>query len=691
MSKILLNQEISVVYRPNEDKWFLSGYLGNNFGAALKNLKVYDELDAVTYESNLNIAKTLTFDDKWFYIVYTILEYLKDNCMSRKGLVGSRINLRGIKGAISDLEKERAKIKEYRTHYNFDKDRLKVFTYKPLEYQDNLFNNYVSFKKKTGYRGTLIDAATGTGKTYMGLCLAELLDNKLTIIICPNPTVDKVWGDSISKELFKQPREYFDIRKKESYKNQKYIVANYEAIDKIKYILSKLDNTSITFIIDESHNFADTKSKRTNELLELINTTNSNDVILLSGTPIKAYTSEMINILRLLDGRIDSKNDVKILEMIFKSPKAIFKDMLPKLYQESSFKIEKKEIELEPITKIYLDIELNNGSEYTLSNILKKFRNMYEKRLKEILESLDKYEEIFNLGLSQVKNQALAKAYIKQVEIIKDLVKFGEHMKYPDTLAEAKKMERMLIVEMKPEIRKIWLEAAVCIKYPKLKVIGECLAKVVGQARIDCHRDIAKELNYIDIINSSEKDTIIFSNYVEVCEQVMKSTKELGYKPIGVYGENVKNLNKSVEQFKNNENINPLVTTYKSLSTGVPLTNANIIILIDLPFRMYTYNQAVSRAWRLGQDSPVIVYIPNLKTGEEPNINQRNFDIITYFKKEVENITGLLMDVDITESKIAMTANFEEFKEPLISIDNKTLEIKQNKNTLSGFYLSYLN
>ena len=113
--------------------------------------------------------------------------------------------------------------------------------------------------------------------------------------------------------------------------------------------------------------------------------------------------------------------------------------------------------------------------------------------------------------------------------------------------------------------------------------------------------------------------------------------------------------------FVNKKDINPLVTTFKSLSTGVPLVIANVIIVLDLPFRMYVYEQAIARAWRLGQDQQVYVYIPKLDTGEAPNINSRNIDIIQFFKEEVENITGQKMSISLDATVGPSTEDFKEF------------------------------
>jgi hypothetical protein len=62
---------------------------------------------------------------------------------------------------------------------------------------------------------------------------------------------------------------------------------------------------------------------------------------------------------------------------------------------------------------------------------------------------------------------------------------------------------------------------------------------------------------------------------------------------------------------------------------------------------MYTYEQTIARLWRLGQKLQVYIYIARLNTGNVKNINDRNVDIIDFFKKEVEAITGYASEIDI--------------------------------------------
>ena len=96
-----------------------------------------------------------------------------------------------------------------------------------------------------------------------------------------------------------------------------------------------------------------------------------------------------------------------------------------------------------------------------------------------------------------------------------------------------------------------------------------------------------------------------------------------------------------------------MIATYKSLSTGVPLTAANIIILLDLPFRMYILDQALARAWRIGQDKDVLALIIKLDSGKVFNITDRDHFIINLSEYNVELITGNKIPYNIPKQTLA--------------------------------------
>lgn len=107
-----------------------------------------------------------------------------------------------------------------------------------------------------------------------------------------------------------------------------------------------------------------------------------------------------------------------------------------------------------------------------------------------------------------------------------------------------------------------------------------------------------------------------------------------------MFAETNNNLPQIVKRFDEDENINPLIATYQSLSTAVPLIMANTLILLNAPFRIHEKEQTVARANRLGQDKTVQVYNVFLDTNGEPNISTRSLDIMEWSKEQVNVIMG---------------------------------------------------
>src|SRR5690606_11690956 len=145
------------------------------------------------------------------------------------------------------------------------------------------------------------------------------------------------------------------------------------------------------------------------------------------------------------------------------------------------------------------------------------------------------------------------------------------------------------------------------VKYVNLKIMGEALGGVLGKARSQCPVDMAKHIDIGEIVDNAEKKTLIFTSLVEVVETLRDKVIADGYTPAVVYGSTNKDLPKILSTFYKNEDVNPLIATYQSLSTAVPLTAANTIVLINQPFRSAIREQTIARAARLGQDKDVHV------------------------------------------------------------------------------------
>lgn len=527
-----------------------------------------------------------------------------------------------------------------------------------------------------------------THNTATSLFIMEGLHNEIdkVIIMCPLPTVDRVWRSTIAGEpgarSFKEPSSIYVIKDGKPYNNEKYIVCHFEGLEKLQSILDKISGSRVGIIIDESHYLAEAKSKRTKEALDILDKTKSENVLLLSGTPIKSGYRELSTIFKFLDKDFEGNVEDKYYTL-YRSPTEWLSEVLKERYNGYTTVVKKDSIETTELQTVNLKIKLpkEEMEQFYLSNIKIRLKQFVIERMDEIKSNMDYWIDSYTKLRDKARNSNPSidekefKLYMSNIETIKKTnpTQFGF---IKDVLAYCNQFEKTkLMPYLTSEETKLFAEAKTIYKYPVLKVQGEALANIIGKARIDCHAMMAEYLQYDKILEATDKKTIIFSNYIEVCDRVMDTVKKGNYEPIGIYGETTKNLTQLVQQFTKNPKPNPLVTTYKSLSTGVPLIVADTIICIDMPFRMYVYEQAIGRAWRLGQDSNVTVFILELDT-EEPNINSRNIDIITFFKEEVEKITGVPASIDISsESYIPNDISNESLNSDYNSNDITSLDI----------------
>lgn len=547
---------------------------------------------------------------------------------------------------------------------DIDKDHIaKTFEFNILEHQEKIIKNYIECKYIFGYRGMLVHAGIGSGKTASALFLMEGLHKtvKKVIILCPLPTVYNVWDKTLSGAPgtgFREPQTRWVVKDGKPYNGEKYIVCHFDALDKLESIVKDLPKGEVGIVVDESHNLADGKSKRTDLALKLCRALDPSDILLLSGTPLKSGFKELATIFKFLDKSFDDFTEDRYYRL-YRSPSNWLAGVLKERYNGYTVVVEKSVLKLEPVVTNYIKLDLPKEKikPYLLSEIRKDLSEFIQKRLKEIKDNMDKYIDQYNTLLDKgfnanpKKDLSALRTYKSYIEVIKKTNPFHFYT-IKDMLVYCNKFEKSEVAAyLNKEERDIFLEVKTIYKYPILKVQGEGLANVVGKARIDCHAMMAKELDFPSVMKAAEKKTVIFSNYIEVCNAAKENVLADEYKPITVYGDTVKDLAVNVKKFETDPKLNPMITTYKSLSTGVPLIVADTIICIDLPFRMYVYEQAIGRAWRLGQDKQVNVFILELNT-DEPNINSRNIDIIKFFKEEVEKITGVKSSVDISSPEV---------------------------------------
>ena len=496
-----------------------------------------------------------------------------------------------------------------------------------------------------------------THNTYISLALSELLDYDLTIIIAPKSTVESPWVESVTETLYKTPQSYVVFNSKQStYNNEKFIITHYEFLSKLmldKKLARRIKRIKPCLIIDEFHNFNDLKSERATTLLTFIKYMKFKDTLLLTGTPIKYKFNEVKTMLFLLDTKFPKIES--IFDSFYKNLTGIKLDLWRYRFNLYRERIENQSKSMGEIEISEYRVSVPNGEDFTLGNINKRMLDYRYKRLPELLKDMPKYQNRFESLLtiaesnSKVPIKQSLKDYRSNIKLIRNKADSGRLYEIYNIVNETRELEKTYIYTNLDSLsKKEFRDLCSIVKYPKLKVIGEALGKILLGSRIKCYKAIATAVDYSNLVQLTNKKTLVFSNYVSVCQEVINECNKLGYKPLGVFGDNIKdlaNIVKKINDLKSDNRV--LAATYKSLSTGVPIPSANVVILIDLAFRNYQIEQSLSRAYRIGNDDKVDVFMCKLDTGTDLNLTDRDLFIVNTSEYNVEVITGTTPVYDI--------------------------------------------
>ena len=275
-----------------------------------------------------------------------------------------------------------------------DMDVIKHLKRKPLPYQLEFIKD-VYWQKKTQFllKGYLLGFEPGLGKSATSIFLKEGLHKKHAIVIAPKSVTKNVWPIEIEETVNDCKIWTIDDSLDDLTSETNYVVVNYEAIDKIKDVVkSRFDLKSLMIIVDECHNFKDIDSLRTRQLIDLAETTKCQDILLMSGTPIKALGTECIPILELLD-TFWTPTLRDTFKKLNRYP-SVMNELLHNRLGILMFRKLKEEV-LQLPDKIENDllIKLPDGNKYTVPQVQKACKVYAEERTKYYKQNYDKYEK----------------------------------------------------------------------------------------------------------------------------------------------------------------------------------------------------------------------------------------------------------------------------------------------------------
>lgn len=545
-----------------------------------------------------------------------------------------------------------------------DYSKLAGMTLTPLPFQAEFFKSYDKLTAQYNLNGLLLAGAAGSGKTFTSLALSEMVDVDYVIVICPKNALERVWrksisGDAQDKSKFKNPPSAWYSHDGKAYNGERFLVAHYENIDKVREVAKAFHGRNVMVVLDESHNLNNDKSLRTERFIQLCIEVDSRDVLWLSGTPIKALAVEAIPLIRSIDALFNDEVEKRFRKM-YSEGKGRALEVLQCRMGLMTFIVEKKELGLKDPIFISMPIKLPHGDKYTLTEVKKVMQAFIEERYTyyKARKSQDErfYQHCLDLYEASLSNKYAKEdfaQYKRNVATIQRVAPMYKEAK--DEIQAANRFELKTLMPILPQnLRGDFKSVRSVIKYLPLKIQGECLGRIVGGMRIQCHVDMVDSVDFKAVCESSIKKTVVFTSFVEVLEKMQERLPKLSLNPVFAYAKTNKYLSSNIHSFETNEDVNPLCATFASLSTAVPLVMADTMILMDSPFRDYILQQAVSRIHRLDSDSQTYVYNVTLDTGTEPNISSRSMDILKWSQSQIEQILGVKSPFEIND-------NLEEF------------------------------
>jgi SNF2 family DNA or RNA helicase len=534
-----------------------------------------------------------------------------------------------------------------RTHSNITDMSLieKDFVFKLKLYQREFIELYDSKKQQYHLNGYLLAFEMGLGKTFTSLALMHSLKKDAVIIIAPKTGLVSVWKNEIDK-VFKQKQEIWVVGDKP--KKAKYYITNYESIDKLSLIMNEVFRANnVGIIVDESHNFRNTDAKRVINLLGIAKSTRCKDILMLSGTPIKALGSEIVPTLELIDPYFDEEAK-KIFVKVFGLNTLVAVDIVRNRLGMIMHRKTKDEVEKLPKkTNMEVKIKFAGSDKYTLDNVKTKVLDFIGERKLHYTTTFKEHVNNYNecMSYAYLKLGSNSPDMIKYNEIITELKRYGYSNMDRDQVervAWANRYERDKIrPNLTNELKKKFDKSRAVVKYVDMKIMGEVLGGLLNNMRSEMFSQMIEHSPLCEIINKSLKKTICFTTYTDVVRTADNYVRtKCGKNPILVYGETSSIIKDNLIKFRANSEINPLIATVQTMSTGVTLIEANTVIFLNQPWRFVDQEQAANRVYRIGQDTDVFVYTFILDTGNQPNLSTRMEDIVSWSKDMFKGIIG---------------------------------------------------
>lgn len=555
---------------------------------------------------------------------------------------------------------------------DFDYKRLNEIIYSPKPHQQEFLETYQAKVAQYKLRGYLLAAEPGTGKTLGGIMLSLVSNADCTVVVAPKRAVHDPWEATLST-AFKQPVRWWSTGVNKPIDDEaNWLVFHYESLDQaVAWASRQKKFKRVNVILDECHNLNDPNSQRTQAFMALCEYDWIQSVLWMSGTPIKAIGNEAIPFLTTIDPRFNDKVRDSFVKIFGKQASRAV-EILSNRIGLTSFKVAKQAVMDLEVVETSKKVAFKGAEQFTLAKIKEEIRVFVEERWEYYKLHEKKFHDIYWALLAKyertIRDRAEAEDYRVYVERVKHLNKRFDPVSDKDIVVWCNRFEEQYICpKLSFPDRKEFRHVRSIFKYVALKIRGEALGRILTKRRIECFKAMVPHCELPALIDATEKKTLIFTSYVDVVRVTDEYLRKEGYKPLLVYADTNKNLPMIMKQFKEDPDLNPMIATFDSLSTAVPVIEANHCVLLNPPFRDHEYKQATSRVNRLGQDSIVRITNMLLDTGVEPNISTRSNEIMEWSRASVNAIMGL-DGVDETVSVEDMVVEVADVNDPFTKV-----------------------
>ena len=147
------------------------------------------------------------------------------------------------------------------------------------------------------------------------------------------------------------------------------MIVNNEAIAKVFDTIGDVPGADSMLILDEGHNFRNFKGSRTAELIALRDKINCDDVLPMSGTPIKATPNEIVPVLLLID-KIFDMDAAKTYNSLFDIDDVSTKNVVQERFGKIIYRKRKADVlDLPKKNELVLAFQTADSDKYLLENI----------------------------------------------------------------------------------------------------------------------------------------------------------------------------------------------------------------------------------------------------------------------------------------------------------------------------------